>query len=86
MNGFKILEAIVISLFLFYIVYLGHPIVEQQKITICQSCQEQNWTGELPAVDMKVNCSEVKGWCEEEVMVNEDNNLDIFNLIRKQKS
>ena len=86
MNGFKILEAIVISLFLFYIVYLGHLIAEHQKITICQSCQEQNWTGELPAVDMKVNCSEVKDWCKEEVMVNEDNNLDIFNLIRKQKS
>ena len=86
MNGFKILEAIVISLFLFYIVYLGHLIGEHQKITICQSCQEQNWTGELPAVDMKINCSEVKDWCEEEVMVNEDNNLDIFNLIRKQKA
>ena len=86
MNGFKILEAIVISLFLFYIVYLGHLIAEQQKITICQSCQKQNWTGELPAVDMKINCSEVKDWCEEEVMVNEDNNLDIFNLIRKQKA
>ena len=86
MTGFKILEAIVISLLLFFIVYLAYPIAEHQKITICQSCQEQNWTGELPAVDMKVNCSEVKDWCEEEVMVNEDNNLDIFNLIRKQKS
>jgi len=86
MNAFKILEAIVISLLLFYIVYLGHHIAEHQKITICQSCQEQNWTGELPAVDMKVNCSEVKDWCEEVVMVNEDNNLDIFNLIRKQKA
>jgi len=86
MKRFKILEAIVISLFLFFIVYLAYPIAEHQKITICQSCQEQNWTGELPAVDMKINCSEVQAWCKEEVMVNEDNNLDIFNLIRKQKS
>jgi len=85
MKGFKILEAIVISLFLFFIVYLAYPIAEHQKITICQSCQKQNWTGELPAVDMKLNCSEVKGWCEE-VMVERDNNLDIFNLIWKQKA
>jgi len=80
MNGFKILEAIVISLFLFYILYLGHLIAEQQKITICQSCQEQNWTGELPTVDMKVNCSEVKGWCEE-VMVEGDKPFYIEKLI-----
>jgi len=84
MKGFKILEAIVVFLLLFYIVYLGHRIAEHQKFTICQSCEEQNWTGELPAVDMKVNCSEVKGWCEE-VMVDDDS-LNIFNLVHKQKS
>jgi len=81
MKGFKILEAIVISLFLFFIVCLGHHIAEQQKITICQSCQEQNWTGELPAVDMKVNCSEVKDWCEEKVMVERDKPFYIEKLI-----
>ena len=86
MNGFKILEAIVISLLLFFIVYLGHHIAEQQKITICKSCQEQNWTGELPAVDMKVNCSEVKDWCEEEVMVERDEGLKfpIFDFLYKK--
>jgi len=82
MKGFKILEAIVISLLLFYIVYLGHHIAEHQKITICQSCQEQNWTGELPAVDMKVNCSEVKDWCEEVVMVERDEPFYIEKLIK----
>jgi len=81
MNGFKILEAIVISLLLFYIVYLGHHIAEQQKITICQSCQEQNWTGEIIGPDMKINCSEVKGWCEEEVMVERDKPFYIEKLI-----
>ena len=65
MKAFRILEAIVIFLFLLNIVYLGHHTAEHQKITICKSCEAQNWTGELPAVDMKVNCSEVKGWCEE---------------------
>jgi len=59
------LDAIVIFLLLLNIICLGHLIAEHQKITICQSCQEQNWTGELPAVDMKVNCSEVRDWCEE---------------------
>jgi len=65
MKGFKILEAIVIFLLLFNIVYLGYRIAEHQKFTICKSCEEQNWTGGLSAVDMKINCSEVKGWCEE---------------------
>jgi len=60
----RILDAIVVFLLLLNIIYLGHLIAEHQKITICQSCQEQNWTGELPAVDMKVNCSEVQDWCE----------------------
>jgi len=81
MKGFKILEAIVISLYFLSIIYFGHLIAEQQKITICQSCQEQNWTGELPAVDMKVNCSEVKEWCEEEVMVERDKPFYIEKLI-----
>ena len=72
MRGIKILEVLVIFLLLFYIVYLGHRIAEQQKFTICKSCEEQNWTGELPAVDMKVNCSEVRDWCKEEVMVERD--------------
>ncbi len=42
-------------------------IAEHEKITICESCEAQNWTGELPAVDMKINCSEVESWCEEMV-------------------
>ena len=86
MTGFKILEAIVISLLLFFIVYLAYPIAEHQKITICQSCQEQNWTGELPAVDMKVNCSEVKDWCKEEVMVEKDKPFYIEKLINSNNS
>ena len=86
MNGFKILEAIVISLYFLSIIYLAYPIAEQQKITICQSCQKQNWTGELPAVDMKVNCSEVKDWCKEEVMVERDEGLKfpIFDFLYKK--
>jgi len=51
MKGFKILEAIVIFLLLFNIVYLGYRIAEHQKFTICKSCEEQNWTGGLSAVD-----------------------------------
>jgi len=80
MKVFKILEAIVISLFLFYIVYLAYPIAEYQKITICKSCQEQNWTGEIVGPDMKINCSEVKGWCEE-VIVERDKPFYIEKLI-----
>jgi len=82
MKGFKILEAIVISLYFLSIIYFGHLIAEHQKITICKSCQEQNWTGEIVGPDMKVNCSEVRDWCEEDVMVEKDDN--IFNLIRRQ--
>ena len=66
------LDAVIFFLLFINIICLGHLIAEHQKITICQSCQEQNWTGELPAVDMKVNCSEVKDWCKEEVMVEKD--------------
>ena len=77
------MEAIVVFLLLFNIVYLGHRIAEHQKFTICQSCEEQNWTGELPAVDMKVNCSEVKGWCEEDVMVERDKEPDLLNIFLK---
>jgi len=86
MKRFKILEAIVISLFLFFIVYLAYPIAEHQKITICQSCQEQNWTGELPAVDMKINCSEVQAWCKEEVMVERDKPFYIEKLINSNSN
>ncbi len=86
MKGFKILEAIVISLYFLSIIYFGHLIAEHQKITICQSCQEQNWTGELPAVDMKINCSEVKDWCKEEVMLERDEGLKfpIFDFLYKK--
>lgn len=65
MKGFRILEAIVIILFFMNIIYIGHRIAEQQKITICKSCEEQNWIGEIVGPDMKINCSDVKGWCEE---------------------
>jgi len=86
MKGFKILEAIVVFLLLFYIVYLGHRNAEHQKFTICQSCEEQNWTGELPAVDMKVNCSEVRDWCEEVMVEGDDESLKFptFNFLYKK--
>ena len=84
MKGFKILEAIVVFLLLFYIVYLGHRIAEHQKFTICKSCEEQNWSGELPAVDMKVNCSEVRDWCEE-VMKNNPSQLRSSIFMCKNK-
>ena len=83
---YLIKEAILISLYFLSIIYFGHFIAEYQKITICQSCQEQNWTGELPAVDMKVNCSEVRDWCEEKVMVERDEGLKfpIFDFLYKK--
>ena len=84
MRGIKILEAIVVFLLLFYIVYLGYRIAEHQKFTICKSCEEQNWTGELPAVDMKVNCSEVRDWCDE-VMKNNPSQLRSSIFMCKNK-
>ena len=60
-----ILDAIVFFLLFINIICLGTLIAEHQKITICQSCQEQNWTGEITGPDMRINCSEVQGWCEE---------------------
>ena len=82
MKGFRILEAIVVFLLLFNIVYLGHRIAEHQKFTICKSCEEQNWTGELPAVDMKVNCSEVRDLCEEVMKNNPINYAVVFLCVK----
>jgi len=65
MKRTKILDVVVFFSLILIIVSIMPLIAEHEKSTICKSCEAQNWTGELPAVDMKINCSEVKSWCEE---------------------
>ena len=65
MKRTKILDVVVFFSLILIIVSTMPLIAEHEKTTICRSCEAQNWTGELPVVDMKINCSEIEGWCEE---------------------
>ena len=65
MKRTKILDVVVFFSLILIIVSTMPLIAEHGKTTICRSCEAQNWTGELPAVDMKINCSEIEGRCEE---------------------
>jgi len=65
MKRTKILDVVVFFSLILIIVSTMPLIAEHEKSTICKSCEVQNWTGELPAVDMKINCSEIERWCED---------------------
>ena len=64
MKRTKILDVVVFFSLILIIVSTMPLIAEHEKTTICRSCEAQNWTGELPVVDMKINCSEIESWCE----------------------